>query len=272
MKFLKSDLVPAQNGGSVSDARSLLFVVHFSPSQYVRCNYCIVINEKPFSESEKALLEIEQVRKENEKLKTTLDGTNHALQTTRTELFRVNQTLNETNRTLSETNRTVKKLSRKVKQLEEECAAASVQQNVNSKKRQLPVSSTSDLNDSTNSKPKKRLKTEFATLPEGIKYRVMAEGTGPPCKDGDKLSVYYVGMENKEVFDKCITGNEFEFTLGKGDVIKGWDIGIKGMRKMQKRKLIIPPEFAYGKTGFKPHIGPDATLEYVDQVRSINGV
>jgi len=70
----------------------------------------------------------------------------------------------------------------------------------------------------------------------GIQCKDMAEGKGKEAKNGDKLRVFYVGQtDDKEVFDKAITGSGFDFTLGKGEVIKGWDIGCRneGGRKTE---------------------------------------
>lgn len=301
-KFLKLDSVPIkkENEGSVLDAHVLLFLVHFAPSQYVHCNYCFMMNEKKYSESEKALLEMKQVQCENEKLKTKLDATNHLLQTTQTELFRVNQTL-------SETNRSVKKLARKVKQLEQGSKAI-VDRTGISKNRLILVSSHSNSHNSSNkatdnqngsskkrkfippksisghssgTRPHKRLKKAKKGSkplgpppppPSGIRYKYISPGRGAPCKTGDKLTVYYVGQTaDGQVFDKKLSGKGFEFVLGKGEVIKGWEIGLKGMRVGEKRKLTIPPELAYGRRGSKPKIGKNATLIFTVEIVAING-
>merc|ERR1719242_335753 len=119
---------------------------------------------------------------------------------------------------------------------------------------------------SKNSKSSKKMKT----LEGGIKAKDMAEGKGKGAKNGDKLRVYYVGQtQDKEVFDKAITGSGFDFTLGKGEVIKGWDVGCQGMKVGGKRKLIIPPKYAYGAEGSPPTIGPNATLTFTIQLKEI---
>ena len=61
-------------------------------------------------------------------------------------------------------------------------------------------------------------------------------------------------MKDGTIFDKSISGPGFEFTLGKGEVIKGWDFGLKGMKVGGKRRLVVPAKLAYGKTGSPPDI------------------
>merc|ERR1712129_383698 len=66
---------------------------------------------------------------------------------------------------------------------------------------------------------------KMQSMGKGLKYRDMKQGSGKAASNGDKVSVYYVGQtDDKKVFDKCIGGKGFEFTIGKGEVIKGWDI------------------------------------------------
>src|SRR5262245_57571641 len=75
-------------------------------------------------------------------------------------------------------------------------------------------------------------------------------GTGPEAKSGDKVKVHYTGtlMSGKE-FDTSVGKDPFEFTIGQGGVIKGWDEGVPGMRVGGKRKLTIPWKLAYGENG-----------------------
>jgi len=142
------------------------------------------------------------------------------------------------------------------------------------KKRKNAKGNSSDDADEEEVKPSKKGKNkkEMRTIQGGIKVKDMSEGKGKESKKGDKLRVYYVGQtQDKEVFDKAITGTGFEFTLGKGEVIKGWDVGCAGMKVGGKRKLIIPPKFAYGQEGSPPTIGPNATLTFTIQLKAING-
>jgi peptidylprolyl isomerase len=91
-------------------------------------------------------------------------------------------------------------------------------------------------------------------------------GKGTRARSGDMVTVQYVGVlfENGKEFDASWQGSRpgpgFDFPLGAGQVIPGWDQGVVGMREGGRRKLIIPPELAYGAQGFPPDIPPDAAL------------
>ena len=86
-------------------------------------------------------------------------------------------------------------------------------------------------------------------LADGLIIKDIKIGTGPVAKDGETAIVHYTGMlMNGKVFDASkLHGNQpFPFVLGAGQVISGWDIGVKGMRVGGVRELIIPPALAYG--------------------------
>jgi FKBP-type peptidyl-prolyl cis-trans isomerase len=87
-------------------------------------------------------------------------------------------------------------------------------------------------------------------------------GTGKEVKIGDTAVVHYRGMlQNGKEFDSSYKRNEpFSVTLGTGQVIKGWEEGIPGMKIGGKRKLTIPPSLGYGEQGAPPSIPPNATL------------
>jgi FKBP-type peptidyl-prolyl cis-trans isomerase len=87
-------------------------------------------------------------------------------------------------------------------------------------------------------------------------------GKGPEAKAGDKVKVHYTGtLTNGTEFDSSRKRNQpFEFTLGKGMVIKGWDQGVAGMKVGGKRKLTIPPGLGYGARGAGGSIPPNSTL------------
>lgn len=88
-------------------------------------------------------------------------------------------------------------------------------------------------------------------------------GTGPEAQQGDRVKVHYVGKlkTNGKVFDAS-TKKPFQFRLGAGEVIRGWDVGVKGMRVGGQRTLVIPPEKAYGRHGAPPTIPGNAWLVF----------
>ena len=87
-------------------------------------------------------------------------------------------------------------------------------------------------------------------------------GNGQEIKEGDIASMHYTGwLQDGTKFDSSLDrGQPFEFTLGSGNVIKGWDDGVVGMKVHGKRKLIIPPSLGYGSSGAGGVIPPNATL------------
>lgn len=96
----------------------------------------------------------------------------------------------------------------------------------------------------------------------GLQYWDIKVGVGPEAKSGDKVKVHYTGwLTNGKKFDSSVDAHRpYSFTLGEGNVIKGWDEGVAGMKVGGKRQLRIPPELAYGDQGFKNIIPPKATL------------
>jgi FKBP-type peptidyl-prolyl cis-trans isomerase len=102
------------------------------------------------------------------------------------------------------------------------------------------------------------------TTQSGLKYQDLKEGKGEAAKAGDTVQVHYTGwLKDGKKFDSSVDrGEPFEFKLGAGKVIKGWDEGVAGMKPGGKRKLIIPPDLAYGKRGAGNVIPPDAELTF----------
>ena len=92
----------------------------------------------------------------------------------------------------------------------------------------------------------------------------LGSGTGTAAELGDRLTVRYVGkFEDGKVFDSSEqTGQDFSFHLGKREVIPAWDAGLVGMKAGGKRKLIVPPQLAYGARGFGSRIPPNKVLIY----------
>jgi len=91
-------------------------------------------------------------------------------------------------------------------------------------------------------------------------------GTGDEAAAGREVEVHYVGVSwrTRKQFDASWDrGETFRFELGAGQVIKGWDEGVAGMRVGGRRRITIPPRLAYGKRGAGSVIGPDETLVFV---------
>jgi peptidylprolyl isomerase len=102
------------------------------------------------------------------------------------------------------------------------------------------------------------------TTASGLKVQDLVVGTGPLPKAGRPVRVHYTGwLTNGKKFDSSVDRNEpFEFTLGAGQVIPGWDEGVATMHVGGKRKLTIPPQLAYGSQGAGGVIPPNATLVF----------
>ena len=104
--------------------------------------------------------------------------------------------------------------------------------------------------------------SKVKTTASGLKYEVLKEGTGDVAKAGQHVTVHYTGwLTNGTKFDSSVDrGQPFDFTLGEGQVIKGWDEGVAGMKVGEKRKLTIPSDLGYGDRGAGGVILPGATL------------
>ena len=105
----------------------------------------------------------------------------------------------------------------------------------------------------------------------GLSITELSVGKGPEAIAGNKVSVNYRGtLENGKEFDTSYGRGPFSFPLGRGQVIKGWDEGVAGMKVGGKRKLIIPPDLAYGARGAGNVIPPNATLVFEVELLEIN--
>ncbi|HEV7803942.1 MAG TPA: FKBP-type peptidyl-prolyl cis-trans isomerase [Burkholderiales bacterium] len=102
------------------------------------------------------------------------------------------------------------------------------------------------------------------TTPSGLKYEDIKKGTGDEAKAGKTVSVHYTGwLTDGKKFDSSKDRNQpFDFPLGGGRVIKGWDEGVQGMKVGGVRKLTIPASLGYGSRGAGGVIPPDATLVF----------
>ena len=110
------------------------------------------------------------------------------------------------------------------------------------------------------------------TMPSGLKYQDLVVGTGAEATPGKRVAVHYTGwLTNGTKFDSSVDrGQPYVFPLGGGEVIRGWDEGIVGMKVGGKRKLTIPPDLAYGAAGRQPVIPPNSTLMFDVELVSVN--
>ena len=115
------------------------------------------------------------------------------------------------------------------------------------------------------------------TTASGLQYDELTLGSGAEAVEGDYVSVHYSGwLQNPdgspgELFDSSVERNEpFEFPLGAGHVIKGWDEGVQGMKVGGKRRLIIPSALGYGSRGAGGVIPPNATLVFDVELHGVN--
>lgn len=112
---------------------------------------------------------------------------------------------------------------------------------------------------------------EGITTASGLQYWDIKVGTGGEAKEGDHVKVHYTGwFTDGKKFDSSVDAHQpYDFTLGKGEVIKGWDEGITGMKVGGKRQLRIPPVLAYGEAGYKDIVPPNATLIFDVQLLAV---
>lgn len=98
----------------------------------------------------------------------------------------------------------------------------------------------------------------------GLKYDDLQEGDGAAATAGQRVSVHYTGwLTDGRKFDSSLDRNTpFDFVLGAGRVIRGWDEGVQGMKVGGKRKLTIPPQLGYGARGAGGVIPPNAALVF----------
>jgi FKBP-type peptidyl-prolyl cis-trans isomerase len=105
-----------------------------------------------------------------------------------------------------------------------------------------------------------------------LQIEKLVTGTGNAPKKGDRVSVHYTGWFNDGgKFDSSVDrGEPFQFVLGAGQVIRGWDEGVSTMKVGDKVKLTIPPHLAYGSQGYPGAIPPDSTLVFEVELLGVN--
>ena len=134
--------------------------------------------------------------------------------------------------------------------------------------------------DKTTKKPVKKVakatkpaaKGKVVTTASGLKYEDLVVGKGASPKSGDTVSVHYTGWltDGKKFDSSKDRGQPFQFPIGQGRVIKGWDEGVMTMKVGGKRKLTIPSSLGYGERGAGGVIPPNATLIFEVELLGLN--
>lgn len=117
----------------------------------------------------------------------------------------------------------------------------------------------------------KKKEEKVITTESGLKYIDDKVGDGDEAKSGQRVTVHYTGtLKSGKKFDSSKDRNKpFSFNLGAGEVVKGWDEGVAGMKVGGTRRLIIPPELGYGKRGAGNVIPPDAELHFTVELLDV---
>lgn len=152
---------------------------------------------------------------------------------------------------------------------------------INNKEEQAPVSQEQQLDqieENTNmqntTQPEVNKGGEVKGV-DGVKIIILKEGTGAVAKSGDTVAMNYTGkLLNGTTFDSNVDPKfnhvqPFPFTIGAGEVIKGWDIGVAGMKVGEKRKLELAPEYAYGSNAVGGVIPANSTLVFEVELLAI---
>lgn len=141
----------------------------------------------------------------------------------------------------------------------------------NSSDENIPAYDTVEENMSSENQDTNNTPPVDGTKEVAMEITIIKEGSGNAAQKGDVVTVHYTGwLEDDTKFDSSVDrGVPFSFVLGAGEVIQGWDAGVAGMQIGEVRKLIIPPELAYGKRGIPGAIPPDAALIFTVEMLTI---
>lgn len=137
--------------------------------------------------------------------------------------------------------------------------------------RQTPAAQTTGVTETASSESSTTSTMQNISNTPGIEIYDEVIGTGAEAKAGQDIQAHYVGtLVDGTKFDSSVDrGQPFEFTLGVGQVIQGWDVGIQGMKVGGKRRLVISPELGYGSRGAGSIIPPNATLIFEVQLVAV---
>jgi peptidylprolyl isomerase len=137
----------------------------------------------------------------------------------------------------------------------------------------VPIGTISDPSAAGSIKTEPTIVVPPGAAPTQLESKDLIVGTGPAAKAGDTVSVQYVGVaySSGKIFDSSWSrGQPFQFALGEGQVIPGWDQGVVGMQVGGRRELIIPPNLAYGATSPGAGIAANDTLIFIVDLVKIN--
>jgi peptidylprolyl isomerase len=150
---------------------------------------------------------------------------------------------------------------------------ASQQAEVSPTKKPEEPSEKTDRKTETKPQEKESKVPQPSPLANGLQMIDEKIGDGAEAKANQLITVHYTGrLSDGTKFDSSVDrGKPFQFMLGVGQVIKGWDQGVVGMKVGGKRKLVIPPDLGYGARGAGALIPPNATLEFDVELISVEG-
>ncbi|XP_052098186.1 46 kDa FK506-binding nuclear protein-like [Mytilus californianus] len=165
----------------------------------------------------------------------------------------------------------VKQVTQTPKQTENDSQEGEGKKKKKKKKKKKNKNKEGDEQTNSTETPNKQQQSKKQVLAGGIVCEELKVGHGPVAQSGKMVHVYYTGKLQKtgKQFDSCNQGKPFRFRLGKGEVIKGWDIGVSGMKVGGKRKLVIPSQQGYGNQRQGP-IPPGSTLMFEVELKSVS--